>query len=276
MTRRTNVRTVVRAAWLPASLCALAVMAPIFLSGNNGCGTTEQKETLESPVQALGTIYQHPDGVVEAELVLISTIGKTHVFIDTATSVELVVDGTTIIPLPKDTTRAGRWAITSSQQPALRHEASTRYLFRFELDDSRVAGKMAGEQFTGEVTANTSPSTVTPVSAGYVGHTLDVTFSPKIASDERGVLLVYGPDGEVTYRNFDLRQPQFDGSKHARLIIGLEHTIPGTAFPEPGDYRIVLYTMRYVSGFDPHKSSKLGVVSGFMAGAASEASVNVE
>ncbi|MBM4321635.1 MAG: hypothetical protein FJ125_17255 [Deltaproteobacteria bacterium] len=269
---------IARGVWLAPTLLLLGAVAQLFLSGNNGCGTKEQQTTMKSPVQALGNVLEHADGKVDAELVLISTIGKTHVFIETATNVQLAVDGTTVIDLPK--AGPGRWAVSSTGEPRLKLEAGTRYQFRFDLDDRATAGEMAGGHFVGEVVANGAPSQVTPTSEGYANHTLDVTFLPAIrdqsGSARRGILYVFGPDGSITFRNFDLTHPQFDGSKHARLIAGDRYVLPDTAFPVSGDYLIRLYTVSYVAGFDPHKSAELGLFSGFLAGPASEVSVNME
>ena len=255
-----------------AVLLALVLVSELFLAGREGCGTKEQNETIKSPVQALGTVYKHSNGSVEAELVLISTIDKTHAFIDSATEVELVVNGQAN-PMTKDPSQHGRWFLRSEQ---LELEQGTRYLFRFDLDDPALAGEQSGGRFVAEVEGYDSPSTITPKQAAYRDHSLDVEISPAIRSPRRGLLRVYGPDGSLTFENFDLKQPQFDGSKHARLIVAGQHTIQGTAFPEDGEYRIVLYTMNYAAGFDPHLSAELGVFTGLLAGSAAEVSVTVE
>ncbi len=258
-----------------AALVLAAVLAQTTLAGRSGCGTSEQQASLESPVQALGSVFRHPDDSVEAELVLISTISKDHVFIDSAQSVELVIDGATA-PMKKDATRSGRWSLTQADAPELELDAGTRYLFRFTLDDPELAGDEAGGRFVGEVVANGAPVSVTPAGPAYVDHTLDLTLAPALTGSLRGVIEVYGPDGALTYGNFDRSQPRFDGSKHARLQMGSRVTLPGTAFPVAGDYRIVVYAMTYTVGFDEHISAELGVLSGFLAGPGTEISVQVD
>lgn len=262
----------------PVALVLIVLLAQVFLAGRNqgGCGSEDAQDTWQSKVQALGTIYQDPDANIEAELVLISTISKDHAFIDSATDVYLAVDGKRIA-LQKDATRSGRWSVTNAQAVDLTLTDTTRYQFGFELDDAELAGDDAGALFRGEVTGYDSPSVMTlATEKAYVGYSMDIEIAPALTGERKGVLFVYGPDGDVTWHNFDTDQPQFDGSKHAELIAGREHTLPAEAFPVAGAYRLVLYTMRYAAGFDQHISADLGVFSGFMAGSSEELIVNVE
>lgn len=260
---------------VPALLLLLGT-AQLMLAGNDGCGTKEQQQTLQSPVQALGTVYGHGDGTVEAELVLITTIDKEHRFVDSASGVDVVVSGKSI-PLTKDASRSGRWVASSADNPALVLREGATYLFRFSLDDEAAAGDRSGGSFSGQVEALVEGSTPTPAEGTlYVGHPLDLTFAPAIGGPKRGLLRITSPSGELVYNNFDVSQPQFDGSKHAGLFTGTKRTIPGTVFAEAGDYTIALYTVRYAAGFDPHLSPDLGVFSGFLAGPAVEISVSVQ
>ncbi len=255
-------------------IVAVALLAQTLLAGRSGCGTQEQKETLNSPVQALGTIYGRPDGAVFAELVLITTKDKEHRFIESAEDVTLSVDGE-VIRLEKDPARPGHWTASSSNEPRLVLEDGTRYMFGFVVPDAADAGELAGEKFMGEVRGRVATSSVIPTVEALAGHTLDIDISPALTGDVRGVYLVRGPSGQVTYENFDTSTPRFDGSKHARLVWGSKHVIPGDAFPEPGEYTIEFYTMNYTAGFDPHISAELGLFAGFMAGKAVEVSVTV-
>ena len=272
---RTTPRQIVGRLRIPALIVKL-VAAQVMLSGNEGCGTKEQQQTLQSPVQALGSVYKHGDGTVEAELVLISTIDKQHRFIDTASSADVIVDGKAI-SLTKDATRSGRWAATSADDARLVLEDGATYLFRFALEDSALAGDRSGGEFSGQVAAVVQGSAPAPPEGTlYVGHPVDLTFAPAIGGSKRGLLRITSPSGELVYNNFDTSQPQFDGSKHAGLLTGTKRTIPGTVFSEAGDYTVTLYTMNYAAGLDPHLSPDLGVFSGFLAGQAAEISLAVQ
>ncbi|MDY0058524.1 MAG: hypothetical protein RBU45_01840 [Myxococcota bacterium] len=257
---------------LPLVLVALLAQG---LAGQS-CGTKEQQQKLASPVQALGNLYEHPGGVVEAELVLVSTKEKEHVFLDSAREVQVRLEYGEAIPLTKDASRAGRWAVTSTENPALTFSAGKRYAFSFRLEDEPLAGDQGSSYFQGEVVAIDDPVIPVATSNAAQGFSLDLDVGQAFTGSRRGVLRVFGPTGALVHDNFDLTHPRFDGSKHAELIQQPKITVPASAFQTAGNYRVVLYTMNYAAGFDEHLSAELGWLSGFMAGSAGELLVEVK
>ncbi len=240
------------------------VFAYLVLSGRSSCLNDGDMETLESPVQAVALVYEHPDGMVSAELVIISTYDGSH-FVDAATNVLVEMPDGTRLDLVQDS--SGHYAVTSLDDADLYYEPGGSYLFKFDLDEMADTGPdHVDGYFVGEVVAPSERPDSLVVEDPPVGpdHAVTISWSPAF---DRGLYAVYGPDGELTDPDFDFSTPDFDGSKWSSLLarIPAEHLISGQAFQDSGDYVIEYAGCSFVEGFQDSLSSELGVLSGFLA-----------
>lgn len=243
---------------------ALGVIAFVFCPGaKNGCGSKEANETLTSPVQAVTTLLERDDGTVEAELVLISTAVSPHEFVDSARDVEVRVPSGSFVPLVASS--SGHYTATSKSDPSLSYVAGETYQFRFELDDEAMAKQVSGGSFMAVMDApgdEVSSSLDTPPE--FAGDTAKISWSP--SSRYALITITHEDSGEVTYSTFEFTEPEFDGSKWARLKKGGSMDLAVDTFPDSGTYRIELCAVSKTSDFDKNLSAELGMLSGFLIG----------
>ncbi|MCU0692448.1 MAG: hypothetical protein MUF54_13690 [Polyangiaceae bacterium] len=243
------------------SLAALALA--LFPGAKNGCGSQEANETLRSPVQAVTTLLERSDGTVEAELVLISTAANPHVFVQSAREATLRVPDGTLVPLTM--TSPGHYTAKSTSNAALRYDPGATYQFRFELDDKAAAEQVSGGSFVAVMDApDDVVSSALARPPKFSGDTAQLTWSP--ASRFAIVSIRHEDSGATTYSTFDFDEPQFDGSKWARLPRGGSKELSVDVFPEAGAYTIGLCAVDKVSDFDTSISAELGWLSGFLIG----------
>lgn len=263
-----------RAARLGLLIALLTSLHVGTAANKSGC-SDEEMSKLTSPVQAIVTVFRQTDGVVSADLTLISTAVTPSVFVNAAkdATLRVVLGGGDVKSVPLARTADGHYAASSAADEGLVWEPSAIFAFDFVLEADADGTGVAGGTFSAQVTAPAN------------GVTLTVTEAPaapnlvaKIAmagTYGRGLLRVYGPDGAPTYANFDTATPDFDGSKWNSLIVGASHTIPAAAFPVAGDYRVEFGACSFVQGFDPEVSAELGWLSGFLACDGTEVSLTV-
>ncbi len=238
-----------------ALLAALAVA-----TGLNGCAV-ENNTTLLSPVQAVTTLVEKDDGTVEAELVLISTSVQPHEFVDTADNVQVRVPGGVFVGLAR--TRSGHYTMDSTRNAELTYQENETYQFRFDLDDE-TAQQVSGGNFVAVMTAPAGDVTFTITDAPqFAGDTATITWTP---TRRYGLIRVTDAAGATVYENFDFEQPEFNGSKWARLKNNGMDVLGVDVFSVAGDYTIHFCGVDKTSGFDPSLSAELGVLSGFLIG----------
>jgi hypothetical protein len=244
---------------------ALAAFALTLPAAKNGCGSKEGIDTLLSPVQAVTSVLELPDGSVEAELVLISTAASPHSFVDSAKNVTLRVPGGKEVALTP--TSPGHYTASSADDAALVYAPGETYQFHFELDDEAAAEQVAGGNFVAVMDApDYQPSFEVETPPEFTGDTATLMWSPS----SYAIIRVVHESGETTYDDFDFSEPQFDGSKWARLASGGRKDLGVDAFPEPGAYTIEVCTVDKVSDWDAELSAELGWLSGFLIGRCAE------
>jgi hypothetical protein len=236
-------------------------MLTMLMAADGDCSLDWLK--LQSPVQAITRVVVQPDGKVVAELNLVSTADyREHVFVDTATNVQLRVPDGTLITL--EPTEPGHYRATSDEHPELVWMPGERYRVTFELDDTDAAGDYAGDEFLAIVEAPADDISFTLDHAPeFVGDTAELSWR---SSSLDAMIDVFGPDGELVFSTFDLHTPDYDGSKWASLARGGEHTLPVDVFDRAGSYTISVCVIAAQEGLDAELSSALGPGSGFMAG----------
>ncbi len=241
----------------------LLLIALFCLPGaKSGCGSEESKETIESPVQAVITLLELPTGEVEAELVLISTRGGAHSFVDSAQETELRVPSGAMIPLTLKS--PGHYRALSTDQPELSYLAEETYKFQFELEDEEAAGDVSGADFMGVADAPGDKVELKIKEApSFAGDISLLEWSPK---EHFALIKIFNEQGSLIWANFDFRDPDFDGSKWARLKKGGEMELGVEVFPEVGEYKVRLCAVEKVSDFDKSLSPELGLLSGFLIG----------
>ena len=92
---------------------------------------------------------------------------------------------------------------------------------------------------------------------------LDYTWTPATGY---AIISISDMNDMLVYRNFDFTEPQFDGSKWARLKIGGADNVSAGVLNDAGDYMVEVCVVNKTSGFDPDLSADLGVLSGFLIG----------
>jgi hypothetical protein len=244
-------------------LVAVALALPLLGGAKGGCGSKENNDKLESPVQAVASLLERADGTVEAQVYLISTAKNPSVFVETARNVRVRVPPTGI-EVPLAMTAPGLYSASSKSAPDLKYVAKQDYRFRFDLDDAELAKDNAGGDFTAVIT--TPDDTVTASMAkppAFAGGTSQVAWTP---ATRQGVVVITDAAGAITYSTFDFTQPVFDGSKWARLKAGGKLELSVDVFPRAGSYTVSVCAVTKVSDFDKSLSVDLGVASGVLAG----------
>ncbi len=237
---------------------AVAAALTVLPGAKSGCGSEEAKTTLASPVQAVTTVLQREGGVVDAELVLVSTAKTPHVFVDTADAVRLRVPGGTEVTLQLE--EAGHYRASGGD---LSYAAGETYRLGFELEDDDAALDASGGTFVAVADAPDDEwSAGLAVPPEFAGDTARVEWSPA----SRYAIVTVAHEGGATWRNFDFRDPEFDGSKWARLKKGGKLELGVDVFAEPGAYNVEICVVSKVSDFDTALSSDLGALSGFLIG----------
>ena len=243
---------------------ASVVMALALTMGLSGC-EEEENTTLLSPVQAVTTLVEQHDGHVEAELVLISTSVDPHEFVDTADNVTVRVPGGALVGLMRSS--AGHYTMHSTMNAELTYVENETYQFRFDLEDE-TAQQVSGGNFVAVMTAPAGDVTFTIADAPqFAGDTATLTWTP---ITRYGLIRVADANDMTVYENFDFAQPQFNGSKWARLKTGGTDVLGVDVFNVAGDYTIHFCGVDKTSGFDPNLSAELGVLSGFLIGKCAE------
>lgn len=251
-------------ATLAAALVGVMFTLP---AAKSGCGSKEGVETLTSPVQAVTTLLEHADGTVEAELVLISTTGSPHVFVDTANDVTVRVPGGGLVPLELGS--AGHYVASSSDDSTLSYQPGETYQFSFELDDDAAADKVSGGNFVAVMDAPDDEVSFTlSQPPEFAGDIATIEWAP---TGRYGLIRVWHEDSDtLTYSSFDFEEPTFDGSKWARLPRGGTEDLSVDTFPEEGTYTISFCAVDLVRDFDTALSAELGALSGFLIGRCAE------
>ncbi|MDH3453455.1 MAG: hypothetical protein OEN20_13680, partial [Gammaproteobacteria bacterium] len=241
------------------------VLAALLLSvGLSGC-EEEANTTLLSPVQAVTTLVERHDGRVEAELVLISTSVDPHEFVDTADNVTVRVPGSVFVGLMR--TSGGHYTMDSTMNAELTYVENETYQFRFDLEDE-TAQQVSGGNFVAVMTAPAGDVEFTITAPPqFAGDTATITWTP---ITRYGLLRVTDANDVTVYENFDFNQPQFNGSKWARLKTGGTDVLGVDVFNVAGDYTIHFCGVDKTSGFEPSLSAELGVLSGFLIGKCAE------
>jgi len=239
----------------------VAILAALLLTiGLSGC-EEEQNTTLLSPVQAVATLVEKDDGRVEAELVLISTSVTPHEFVDTADNVQVRVPGGAFVGLMRTST--GHYTMDSTMNAELTYQENQTYQFRFDLDDE-TAQEVSGGNFVAVMTAPAGDVTFIIASPPqFAGDTATITWTP---TTRFGLIRVTDTNGVTVYENFDFAQPEFNGSKWARLKTFGTDVLGVDVFSIAGDYTIHFCGVDKTGGFDPSLSAELGVLSGFLIG----------
>ncbi len=242
-----------------------AVLAALVLTlGLSGC-EEEENTTLNSPVQAVTTLVQEHDGRVEAELVLISTSVDPHEFVDTADNVNVRVPGGVLVGLMRSS--PGHYTMDSTMNAELTYQENETYQFRFDLEDE-TAQQVSGGNFVAVMTVPAGDVTFSIADAPqFAGDTATITWTP---ITRYALIRVTDADDVIVYENFDFNQPQFNGSKWARLKAGGTDVLGVDVFDVAGDYTIRVCGVDKTSGFDPSLSAELGVLSGFLIGKCAE------
>lgn len=241
---------------------AKALIGLAMVAGIAGCGSEENRTTLNSPVQAVTTLFEKADGTVEAELVLISTKPSPDAFIDTATSARVRVPGGASVPLTL--TSAGHYSSDSDEDIDLTYQAGETYQFSFSLTDEELAGSVSGGNFVAVMTApGDEPAFEFAEAPDFAGDSSQITWTPTTLY---GVIQITNEAGETVYSNFDFSEPAFNGSKWARLTKGGSKSLGVDVFQEAGTYTINFCAVDKVSDFDPDLSAQLGALSGFLIG----------
>ena len=259
----------------PLPIVLLATLALLGLPGaKSGCGSKEANETLTSPVQAVTTLLERPDGTVDAELVLISTAANPHAFVSSAREARIRMAGGDDIPLAL--AEPGHYRASSTQHPSLTYVPGATYQFRFELDDEAAAKNVTGGSFVAVVDAPEDEVTFEFTELpSMTGDKSTVRWTPT----QRHALIDVRNDatGERTYSTFDFEEPHFDGSKWARLHKGGTLELSVDTFPTAGTYTVSFCAVDHVSNLDTSLSAELGLLSGFLIGrCAEEISIAVE
>jgi len=249
------------ASWLATLVCA-AISVSLFPGAKNGCGSKESTTTLLSPVQAVTTLLERSNGRVDAQLVLISTSTNPHQFVDTARNVQLRVPSGVHVPLISSS--PGHYEASSTTSPDLAYVPGGTYQFRFDLDDAAAARNVAGGSFVAVMDAPDDEVAFSVDPPRFAGDTALVRWTP---ANRFAIIDVRNKTtGELTYSTFDFSQPQFDGSKWARLTSGGSRELSVDTFPEAGSYVVSLCAVAKVSDFDTSLSAELGALSGFLIG----------
>lgn len=239
----------------------LVASLPALMGAEGGC--TLLQGTLESPVQAITILREHPDGSVDVDLMVVSTKDGDQRFVTTVENAELRTPDGDLIELVQD--EDGHYRAHSDDHDALVYEpAGTNYRITFELEDEEMAGEDAGEDFIAVVQAPDEEVTFELTKAPeFAGDTSSISWSP---ANLEGLLQVRDADGEVVFSTFNLATPEFDGSKWASLIRHGHEDLPVDVFADAGQYTLSFCAVKSQEGFDEELSSGMGVLSGFLAG----------
>ncbi|MEM9457511.1 MAG: hypothetical protein AAGF11_25250 [Myxococcota bacterium] len=238
----------------------LIAALPALMGAEGGC--TLLQGTLESPVQAITILREHPDGAVDVDLVVISLEDRAQ-WIDTVHNAELRTPEGDLIALNQE--EDGHYRAHSNDNAQLVYApGDVNYRVTFELDDQELAGDAAGEDFIAVVQAPEAEVEFEFTKApDFAGDTSSVEWSP---SNLAGLLEVRDAKGELVFSTFNLRTPEFDGTKWASLIHGGRKDLPVDVFADAGSYTVSFCAVESQEGFDEELSSGLGALSGFLAG----------
>lgn len=240
----------------------LIAALPALMGAEGGC--TLLQGTLESPVQAITILREHPDGAVDVDLVVISLEKRANAqWIDTVHNAELRTPEGELVSLTQE--EDGHYRAHSDDDARLVYApGDVNYRVTFELDDEELAGDAAGEDFIAVVQAPEAEVefefTKTP---DFAGDTSSIEWSP---GNLAGLLEVRDAEGELVFSTFNLRTPEFDGTKWASLIHGGRKDLPVDVFADAGTYTVSFCAVQSQEGFDEELSSGLGALSGFLAG----------
>lgn len=251
---------------------AVAAALTILPGARSGCGSKEANETLKSPVQAVTTVLERADGTIDAELVLITTARSPNSFVSTAEEVRLRVPGGAEVALTA--AEAGHYRASSGDDTALDYVPGETYRISFELNDEDAAKDVAGGDFVAVADAPDDDVSFTLAEPPeFAGDKAKIEWAPA----SRYAIVTIRHENGTTWRNFDFREPEFDGSKWARLTRGGSLELGVDVFSETGTYTLEVCAVSKVSDFDTSLSTDLGALSGFLLGrCAQPQSITVE
>jgi len=240
-------------------MLSAGLVSGLFLTSCNEDDAT----TLTSPVQAVTTVFEMPNGLVKADLYLISTTdSEDHVFVNDAEKVMVRIPGGAEVDLKSK--GSGRYSRNSNKDNQLLYLPGETYQFRFELDGDS-AGDVAGGSFIAVVDAPEDEAIFFDYydEPDFDGD--DSTFNWAPAS-LRGIFTVRDESGDIVYTNFDFTNPTFSGDKWASLFANGKAKLGVDVYPEAGTYLLEFCAVNSQQGFDNELSAELGVLSGFLIG----------
>lgn len=255
----------IRSSALVATVAALPVLMAMQEDPDGGCALA--LDTLESEVQAVTTITESPNGVVEVDLAVVNTDDWDDPrFVSGVRNAQIRVPGGALVELRP--AEKGHYRASSNDDAALAYIGGETYRITFELDDPKDAGDNAGADFIAVVEApddEVSFELVEP--PDFVGDTAEIAWHPTY---REALLTIQGPSSDVVFSTFDWSDPKFDGGKWGSLIRGGDYTLPVDTFDDPGEYIMHLCAVDSREGFDEEVSGTLGIASGFLAGRCAE------
>lgn len=214
-------------------------------SGDGGGGGTVAPPTAGSDIEILGLITALPNAegevVTYAQLGVMSLESDPDRYLGGITDAR-VVAGATEIPLPSTST--GGVFVTTSNQSSLRYIQGGTYTWRFTIVDAEGTSQTV----TAEVTSPESAPEfdLDPGLVYYADEPL--TLALRNMSDG-GIVSVLPLDDDdatgPTYNSFVYTKPSELASARDSLIAVASEptfTIPASAFPEPGMYRIEVHS----------------------------------
>ena len=234
----------------------------------------EHLRTLQSPIQAVGTLMENADGTVEAQLVLITTEKPKHEFLIDAENVQIRVPSGQMVSLEQ--VEPGHYRTDSSQSPALVYEQGKTYQFRFGVPPSESRRNHREAEGAQEAEPTYVAVVKTPTNKmqfswakkpEFAGDTAQLQWTPRSLN---AIVVVRDPEGRTCFSTFDFSDPQFGGDKWGRLGANGQLALGVDVFNRPGQYQVLKYAVSRTSGLSPGLSADLGVLSGFLAGTGTE------
>lgn len=240
----------------------LLAALPALMGAEGGC--TLLQGTMESPVQAITILREHADGRVDVDLMVVSTEEwDAERFITTAENAEVRMPGGELVALEQ--AEDGHYRASSDDDERLVYEpAGVNYRVTFELAEEEPTEETDdGERIAVVQAPDAEVTFAFTKQPDFAGDTSSIEWGP---SNLEGLLEVRNGDGELVFSTFNLRTPEFDGSKWGSLIHGGRESLPVDVFADAGQYTVSFCAVQSQEGFDEELSAGLGMLSGFLAG----------